>query len=79
MAGVRARMEPGRHRATSPPALPEALARPDIRDLRDDVVADRHLDGELSFAVKVRWILGLTILCWAIIAAAISTAWRYFL
>lgn len=77
MAGLRARLEPGRDPATASPASLEAVARPDIRDLRDDVAGDNYADGELSFAVKMRWILGLTILCWAIIAAAISSAWRY--
>ena len=43
----------------------------------DDDLEDSVLEHELTFSVKLRWIVGLALLSWAFVAATVSLAWRY--
>lgn len=50
--------------------------QPDSRDSADHL-KESVPEGELRFAVKLRWIVVLALLSWILVAAAVSLAWRY--
>jgi hypothetical protein len=54
----------------------DAVVPPNNWEAVDDL-EDSVLEGELTIAGKLRWIIGLTLLSWALVAAAVSLAWRY--
>lgn len=66
-------------------AVSAALLRAphDVRDNPSSTADGRHPAGErdlgprLSPAARLRWIVGLAILSWAIVAAAVSIAWHF--
>jgi len=60
------------------PSSWEAPAPADVAELADDLFDGSRAEGELSFAVKMRWILGLALLSWTVIFATVALAWRYF-
>jgi hypothetical protein len=47
-----------------------------VHDREDEEEEDALAEGTLSFAVKMRWILGLALLGWAAIAAIVSLAFN---
>ncbi len=61
-----------------PPRSWEASVPADVAELADDLFNESGAEGELSFGVKMRWILGLALLSWTAIISAVSLAWRYF-
>ena len=71
----------------SPAAVSAALLRAPY-DARDNAsstatadarhpLGERALGPRLSPGARLRWIVGLAILSWAIVAAAVSIAWRF--
>ncbi|MFL6735621.1 MAG: PilZ domain-containing protein [Sphingomonas sp.] len=59
-----------------PPSSRNNEAQADIAGLAANV-DEPGRDKELSFAARMRWIIGLALLSWAGVAAAVALAWRY--
>jgi hypothetical protein len=45
------------------------------RPLASEAPSEPSVDGKLSFSVKLRWIVGLSLLSWAAFAGIASLAW----
>jgi hypothetical protein len=58
------------------PHSPNDLDHPGLRYIAEDADKSRPAD-ELSVTAKLRWIIGLALLSWAVVGAAVSMAWRH--
>ncbi len=60
-----------------PPSSWQTPVPADVAETADDLGNEFGAEKELSFGVKMRWIVGLSLLSWAVIISAVTLAWRY--
>lgn len=62
-------------RAPAGPPNSKAITLPDTADPADDVL-EAKAEGKLPLAVRMRWIVGLALLSWGIVAATVLLVWQ---